>query len=101
MSNLPDELQELQTSREGVYGPAMDNMAGTSKQMEGLSTNWYACHRNERCELPDWWCPLMMCAVKLNRIASGNYHGDNFKDLRVYLSFVEEMQREQTKEDQA
>ncbi len=99
MSNLPDELQELQTSREGVYGPAMANMAGTSKQMDGLLENFLASKISTT--LPDWWCPLMMCAVKLNRIASGNYHEDNFKDLRVYLSFVEEMQREQTKEDQA
>lgn len=93
MSKLPKELQDLQESREGVYGPWRDNMYGTSRQMQGLFHNYMMCSRGS--PLPKWWAPLMMVAVKLNRIASGNYLEDNFKDLRVYLYFVEQMQKEE------
>ena len=96
---LPDDLQELRTSREDVYGPWWANMRGTSSQMHGLMLNYAAAqgYLEGKVPFPIWWAPLMMCAVKLNRIASGNYVEDNFKDLKVYLSFVETMQKEEAK----
>jgi len=98
-SNLPDNLQELQDSRESVYGPWQANMAGTSLQIDGMLQNYIAANdigmAADDLTLPEWWTPLCMCAVKLNRIASGHYHEDSFKDLRVYLSFVERMQKQE------
>jgi len=104
MDELKDDLQKLQANRENVYGPWRDNMEGTSLQMQGLWQNYIASrgyiprllHKIGvwKIPLPPWWCPVMMVAVKLNRIASGNYVKDNFDDLRVYLSFIEEMQKE-------
>ena len=91
---LTKELQELQESRQGKYGPWPRNMAGTSSQMDGLLENYQAAQGKDE-PLPIWWCPLMMVAVKLNRIASGNYVKDNFDDLKVYLSFVERMQKQE------
>ncbi len=97
---LPDHLQKIQDSRESVYGHWRANMAGTSWVMCGLLQNLNACQseENEDTEIPDWWAPLMMVAVKLNRIASGNFKQDNFDDLKVYLSFVETMQKEKSDE---
>jgi hypothetical protein len=83
--------QAIHASRQSVYGPWKSNMEGTSEQLTGLARQWTNC--NPRAiSLPSWWAPLTMVAIKLNRIASGRYHQDNFDDLRVYLSFVEEMQ---------
>lgn len=89
---LPDDLQKIQDSRQSQYGPWRANMAGTSKQLDGLKQNYEACNPGK--PLPPWWAPLAMVAVKLNRIASGHYKQDNFDDLRIYLNFVEEMQKE-------
>ncbi len=95
-TELPEDLQKIQDSRQGVYGDWDINMDATSRQMDGLLRNYVGiCMKGKRLlPLPNWWCPLMMVTVKLNRIASGNYHKDNFDDLRVYLSFVERMQRQ-------
>lgn len=85
------DLNALSSERQSVYGPWRQNMAGTSLQLDGLLSQYRA--NNPHDPLPTWWAPLCMVAVKLNRIASGNYHADNFDDLRVYLNFVEEMQK--------
>lgn len=87
----------IHDSRQAVYGEAKTNMRGTSKQIEGLFINWQ--NNNPDKPLPEWFAPLVMCAVKMNRIASGNYTEDNFTDLRVYLTFVEEMQRAESGEE--
>lgn len=97
MLNLPDDLRELQLGRENIYGEWDVNMETTSQQMAALA-HQYTCAQNGQ-DFPIWWCPLMMVVVKLNRIASGNYHEDNFKDLRVYLSFVEEMQKQEAQKN--
>ena len=101
-SSLPKELQELQESREGLYGPWQANMAATTLQIDGMLQNYIASNdigmAADDLILPPWWTPLCMVAVKLNRIASGNFHQDNFDDLRVYLSFVETMQKESSNE---
>jgi hypothetical protein len=83
-------LDALHHERQSDYGPWAANMTGTSEQMQGLARQWFS--NNPDKPLPPWWCPLMQVAVKMNRIASGNYKPDNFDDLRVYLKFVEEMQ---------
>lgn len=59
--------------------------------IRGMLRQYESC--NQCANLPDWWAPLSMIAVKLNRIASGRYHADNFADLRVYLDMVEQMQK--------
>ena len=61
--------------------------------MEGLLQNYESCNPGK--PLPPWFTPLFMVAVKLNRIASGNYRKDNFDDLKVYLHFVEETQKQE------
>ncbi len=68
-------------------------MAATSENMSGLHRQWQA--NNPGKPLPSWWAPLMQVAVKLNRVASGRFHQDNFDDARVYLSFVERLQQEE------
>lgn len=78
-------------SRQSVYGDFVSNMTGTSEQIQGLHRNWQS--NNPDASLPAWWTPLVQVAVKLNRIASGHYHEDNFVDGRNYLAFVEAMQR--------
>jgi hypothetical protein len=83
--------REIQTSRQAVYGPWRENMRGTSEQIEGLRVQWEA--NNPGKPLPSWWFPLVMVIAKLNRAASGVYHADNFTDARVYLEFVERMQK--------
>lgn len=92
---MTTDLAALSKSRQSVYGDWQPNMKGTSQQIDGLLTQYRSVRRGsgEMFSLPDWWTPLSMVAVKLNRIASGVYHKDNFDDLRVYLQFVEEMQR--------
>ncbi len=98
--DLPPELQKIHDDRKGVYGPWRANMEGTSSQIDGMLENYVASNdigmASEDLVLPGWWTPLCMVAVKLNRIASGNYKKDNFDDLKVYLSFVETMQKEAT-----
>jgi len=94
-NELPDDLQAIQDDRQGLYGPFKANMSGTSLQIDGMLQNYIAAQDLgiDDITLPPWWAPLSMVAVKLNRIASGHYHKDNFDDLRVYLSFVERMQK--------
>lgn len=84
------KLARIHADRQSKYGPWRDNMEGTSEQLQGLLRNWTAS--NPGRPLPPWWTPLMQVATKLNRIASGHYHDDNFDDSRVYLAFVEAMQ---------
>lgn len=84
------KLARIHADRQSKYGPWRDNMEGTSEQLQGLLRNWQASNPGK--PLPAWWTPLMQVATKLNRIASGHYHGDNFDDSRVYLAFVEAMQ---------
>ena len=71
--DLPEDLQKIQDSRQGVYGPWRANMAGTSMQIDGLLEN-YAAAAIERLidsgatkgpPLPNWFAPLRMVAVKL------------------------------------
>lgn len=81
---------DLRNERESVYGPWDQNMAGTSEQLRGILRQWESCNPGK--DVPLWFAPLAMVAVKLNRIASGRYHADNFADLRVYLDMVEQMQ---------
>lgn len=81
----------ISATRQSTYGAWEPNMVATSENMSGLYRQWQA--NNPNTPLPGWWAPLMQVAVKLNRIASGKYHADNFDDARVYLGFVEAMQR--------
>ena len=90
--NLPPELKVLQQSRESVYGHWATNMTTTSQIIDALQTQWRA--NNPHKPLPPWWHPLETMAVKLNRIAGGQFRQDSFDDLRVYLSFVEAMMKE-------
>lgn len=82
--------QAIHADRQSTYGDWEANMRGTSEQISGLLRNYESMNPGE--PLPGWWAPLVMVAVKLNRIASGVYHADSFTDLRVYLSFIEWMQ---------
>jgi len=101
---LSEELQKIQDSRQGVYGPWEWNMLGTSVQMCGMLANRLAaagkpCAAKAVMDLMEEGlmsdlAPLFMLAIKTNRIASGNYVKDNFADSVVYLSFVERMQME-------
>lgn len=92
----PDE-KKIHDDRQSVYGEATANMRGTSRQIDGLLINWNS--NNPDAPTPDWFAPLMLCAVKLNRIASGNYHQDNFDDARVYLEICQRMQRAESGEE--
>lgn len=87
---LSEEERRISDTRQSTYGAWQPNMAATSENMSGLYRQFVA--NNPGKPLPDWWAPLMQVAVKLNRIASGTYHEDNFVDIRVYLSFIEQMQ---------
>ena len=90
----------IHKTRQRSYGPWKANMAGTSQQMAGLLTQMFSAgaariDADGIVTLPPWAAPLFMAvAVKGNRIASGNFHADNFDDERVYLRMVEDMQRE-------
>ena len=88
---MTDNDARVQAARESVYGPWSTNMAGTSAQLEGLRIQWEGANPGK--PLPAWWAPLSMVLVKINRIGSGVYHADNFTDARVYLDFVEKMQK--------
>lgn len=90
---LDPTLKAISDTRQSVYGSWKPNMAATSENMSGLYRQWQA--NNPGKPLPSWWAPLMQVAVKLNRVASGRFHQDNFDDARVYLSFVEQLQREE------
>lgn len=92
-SELDPALKAISDTRQSVYGDWRENMVATSENMSGLYRQFVA--NNPDKPLPAWWAPLMQVAVKLNRIASGNFHQDNFDDARVYLSFVEQLQREE------
>ena len=82
---------EVQHQRESVYGDWRINMGTTSDQIDAIARQYRA--NNPGMPLPEWWAPLVQVVVKLNRMASGRYHPDNFTDARNYLAFVEEMQR--------
>lgn len=85
---------QIARDRQRVYGAWRANMRATSLQLDGLLVQWRACNGDDT-PLPEWWAPLVMCAVKLNRVASGRFCADSFADCRNYLCFVEAMQREQ------
>ena len=87
-----NEHQQIREEREGVYGAWRPNMRATTLHIEAMRQQWEANDGN--ADLPPYFAPLVMVAVKLNRIASGHYHADNFADLRNYLDMVEQMQRE-------
>jgi hypothetical protein len=89
---VTDHERRISEERQARYGPWQANMEGTSAQLHGLTVQYQANHPN--APLPEWWAPLSQVAVKLNRIASGHYHEDNFTDLRNYLQMVESMQKE-------
>ena len=94
--------EEIQKTREATYGSPFPNMAGTSQQIAGLLTQMLAngsmrlvdSGGHQRVELSDWAAPLFMVVVKLNRMGSGVPHEDNATDARVYMQFVQEMQKE-------
>lgn len=90
---LSEKERRLSDTRQSTYGAWKPNMEATSENMSGLYRQFVA--NNPGKPLPSWWAPLMQVAVKLNRIASGKYHADNFDDTRVYLSFVEQLQQEE------
>jgi hypothetical protein len=89
---MDDKHRSIHDNRQSDYGAWKPNMRGTSEQIQGLLTNFHSC--NPGRPLPEWWAPLVMVAVKLNRIASGRFKQDSFDDLRIYLEFVETLQRE-------
>lgn len=90
---LDPALKALSDTRQSTYGSWQANMAATSENMSGMYRQWQA--NNPGKTLPSWWAPLMQVIVKLNRVASGRFHQDNFDDARVYLSFVEQLQQEE------
>lgn len=83
---------QLEYERGKLYGPWEANMRGTSMQHSGLLIQYRASNPKMN-GLPSWWTPLTQCVLKLNRIASGNYHPDNFIDLHLYVDFIERMQK--------
>jgi hypothetical protein len=89
--HLDETGKALHADRQSVYGDYRANMTGTSAQIDGMVRNWQ--ENNPGKPLPSYFAALCQCVVKLNRIASGHFKQDNFDDLRVYLSFAEEMQR--------
>ena len=91
---LDPTLKAISDTRQAVYGGWKPNMQATSENMSGLYRQFIA--NNPGKPLPAWWAPLMQVAVKLNRIASGRFHKDNFDDAAVYMSFVEQMQHEES-----
>jgi len=89
-SALDEKLQALQRSRASDYGPWEPNMTAQSEMENALLNQWKASNPGK--PLPPWWSPLTVASIKLCRMASGNYKEDNFDDIRVYLSFVQQMQ---------
>ena len=89
---MTPQEKSIHDARQAVYGDFRSNMRATSKQIDGLLDNWQSNNPGE--PLPEWFAPLSMVAVKMNRIASGNYIPDNFTDIRNYLHIVEVAQRE-------
>jgi hypothetical protein len=90
--------EEIQKTREATYGSPFPNMAGTSQQIAGLLTQMLAngamkIDPSGQVSLANWAAPLFMVVVKLNRMGSGVPHEDNATDARVYMQFVQEMQK--------
>jgi hypothetical protein len=89
--------EEIVQQRSTVYGDPHANMAGTSQQIAGLLTQMLAngamrIDANGQVSLDDWAAPLIMAAVKINRMGSGKAHEDNIVDAGNYLRFALEMQ---------
>ena len=100
---MTPQEQAIHETRQSVYGPWYENMAGTSQQLSGLITqmlsNGAATYTDGKFTLPDWAAALFMAtAYKGNRIASGNFHADNFIDCAVYADMVKQMQKMESEE---
>lgn len=98
---------KVHRERGAVYGDYRANMTGTSQQIAGLLTQMLAAGgmtvtrdgkpvdlRGCVVHLPAWAAPLIMGAVKLNRMASGVAHEDNVTDAVNYMRFALGMQAE-------
>lgn len=93
-------MNSIVDQRSSIYGDPLANMAGTTRQIEGILTQALAnkqmcvCPDGRVC-LADWIAPLIMCAVKLNRAASGTPHQDNLQDAENYWAFALQLQARQ------
>ena len=94
------DASEIVAERSAKYGPPHPNMAGTSQQIAGLLTQMLAnggmtILPSGQVILDDWVAPLIMAAVKINRMGSGKAHEDNIVDAGNYLRFALEMQQKE------
>lgn len=86
------DLNELKASRQEVYGEPIENHTGIAQMWACLlQPHWECVKRME--PLPPHVVALMMTALKLNRMRR-RFKQDNYDDLRVYLGFAEEWQKE-------
>lgn len=86
------DLNQLKASRQEVYGDPRENHRGIAQMWACLlQPHAEAVARME--PLPEHVVGLMMVALKLNRMRR-RFKQDNYDDLRVYLQFAEQWQKE-------
>ena len=94
MSNTPDKLAAIRAERHKVYGDPKENHIGIAQIWAPLLQP-HAAAVAAGAPLPPHVVALMMVGLKLDRMRI-TYHQDNYDDLRNYLLFAEQWQREHT-----
>ena len=87
-----NEVAQVKHERQKVYGDPRENHAGIAQSWAGILQPWHEEIRRGE-PVPPHVVALLMVQVKANRMRRV-YHGDNYTDLRAYLDFAEEWQRE-------
>lgn len=92
MNTPTPTVQAVKNERQKVYGDPRENHAGIAQSWAGILQPWHEEIRRGE-PVPPHVVALLMVQLKANRMRRV-YHGDNFTDLRAYLDFAEEWQRE-------
>ena len=88
------DLHAIRVARGRIYGDPRENHRGIAQAWAGLiQPHWRWI--GEGKPLPEHTVAMMMATLKMNRMRRV-YHQDNYDDLRVYLGFAEEWQKDWT-----
>lgn len=85
-------LRAIQAERQKVYGDPLENHRGIAMAWSGLLQPHWEAIRDGR-PIPAWCVALLMGTLKINRMRR-IYKEDNYDDLRNYLQFAQEWQRD-------
>jgi hypothetical protein len=87
-----NEVEQVKHERQKIYGPPKENHEGIAQGWAPLLQPWWREIKMGR-PVPPHVAALLMIVVKTNRCRRVP-HPDNYVDIRAYLDFVEEWQKD-------